>query len=226
MSSSSHVEPARLPVLGTDKPAARSDAFVANPRLEVLRAPDGPPPTADEAYARGLAEGEQRGRDATRRELAPVVDRLSAIGRSLLAARREVLIQAERDIASVGHGLAREILHSELRIPSDVAVRLAQRCIEAACDEQGALTLHVAPQDLELVRTHIPALELKLQSASLALVADPHLTQGGVVLEAALRCYDGRPDRLLDVATRRIDAAESALDAPAPADGAEPGDAS
>jgi hypothetical protein len=212
MSSSRPLEHLRLPDLAREPAASRTPAFVPTPHMEVLHGARPPSLSQDEAYAKGLAEGEQRGRDDARRALVPVQEQLVALGRSLLAARRCVLAQAEQDLIAVAMDLARAILSAEIRMPSDLVLRQAQRCIDAATAEQGVLRLHVAPADLELVRTHAPVLETQLAAASLSVTADPHMTPGSVVLEARERCYEGRPDRLFELASARLLAVETALD--------------
>jgi flagellar biosynthesis/type III secretory pathway protein FliH len=218
MSSSRILEPPRLPDLSRETAQSRTAAFVATPRLEVVQSSHAPSLSADEAYAKGLADGEVRGRAEAERRLAPMLESLTAVGRSMLVARREVLTQAEHDLIVVATALARAVLLAEIRMPSDLVLRQAQRCIESAAADQGVLRLHVSPADLELARTHVPVLETQLGAASLVLVEDAHIPPGGVVLETRDRCYEGRPERLLDSAFARIAAAEAGLDAALPRD--------
>jgi hypothetical protein len=52
----------------------------------------------------------------------------------------------------------------------------------------------------------VAELELDLADGGIQLEADPELPRGGVVLVAPGRVYDGRPERLLGAARRRVEA--------------------
>jgi len=204
MSSSDRLQRPRLFHLDRETPPARQDQFTPQLTFERVVSATGAPISAEEAYKSGLVDGEQRGREAALKELAPVLDELRAVARALTAARHERIEQAERDLLGIAGELAKRILHGELQQAGDVSVRMARACIAAAQDEEGVLTLHVAPADLELIRTHLPELQVDLGDRSLRIATDAALTPGNVVLETARRCYDGRPERLLDAATATL----------------------
>jgi len=204
MSSSERVAPARLPRLATDALPVRRDEFTSSGSFTRAAPSKAPPLSAEEAYQNGLVEGERRGREATMKELEPARQELQALERSLAFARRERIEQAERELTDVAVEIARRILRGELAQGSDVVVRLARSCIEAAREEGGVLTLHVAPPDLDLIRTHLPELEVDLADCSLRVVPDAAIARGSLVLETARRCYDGRPERILDAHARSL----------------------
>ena len=99
----------------------------------------------------------------------------------------------------------RRILHSELQLNREAVVELARACIAQASD-RGVMKLHVAPADLELIRANLAEVELDLADAQVQIEADPALESGGVVLHTASRVYDGRPERILGAARRRVEA--------------------
>ncbi len=163
--------------------------------------------TPEEAYRNGLAEGEERGCAAALKELEPVIQELRALSASMTAVRQERLSAAESELIQVATEIAQRILHGELEQGSDVVLRMAHACVEEAKGEE-SLVLHVAPTDLELVRTHLPELELDFADGGVQVQEDPSLQPGSVVLETPVRCYDGRPERILRHAQQHLDAEE------------------
>ena len=178
-----------------------------------------PEPTAAEAHAAGLAEGERRGREAAAKELAPVIARFGEVLRAMTDVRQQRLAEAESEIVEVAAEAARRILHGELSQDGDVVVRMARACIEEAGHEI-PMTLHVAPADAELLRVHLAELGSELADQGLTLAEDATLTAGRVVLDTPTRCYDGRPENVLEAA---LAAAPSAVASAATSAVEEPG---
>jgi flagellar biosynthesis/type III secretory pathway protein FliH len=208
MSSSDRLERARLPRLGSEALPVRRDEFTPGAGFARTASGKAPPLSADEAYQTGLVEGERRGREAALKEIEPARQELQALARSMAVARRERIEQAERELTDVAVQLARQILRGELQQGGDVVVRMARSCIEAARHEGDVLTLRVAPADLDLIRTHLPELEVDLADCSLRAHPDPSIPRGSIVLETRQRCYEGRPERILDAIARNVARAE------------------
>jgi len=187
--------------------AARED-FVEESEFARVQVGESPEPSPDEAYRNGLAEGEKRGRDAALKELEPVIQELRSLAASISSVRQKRLDAAESELIQVATDVARRILHGELQQADDVILRMARACVEQA-KEEDSLVLHVAPSDLELVRTHVPELELDLADGSIGVQADPCVTPGSVVLQTSQRCYDGRPERILSHSLQQLEAEEN-----------------
>jgi flagellar biosynthesis/type III secretory pathway protein FliH len=205
MSSSEYVRRPELVDLLQRVPAVVPGQF--SPRLEFERLAGGAARelTPDEAHRNGLAEGEKLGRAATLKELTPVLDELRAFARGLAIVREQRLMDAEAELLELASEIARRILRAELELAPEAAGRLARACIEEA-GAQRPLRLRAAPADLECVRRYVAELELDLADGGIQLEADPELPRGGVVLVAPGRVYDGRPERLLGAARRRVEA--------------------
>ena len=159
-------------------------------------------PTAEEAYRRGLGEGEQRGYARAMELLQPSLDEFRQAAEAMTDIRQQRLADAESELGRIASEVARRILHGELQQAEDVVLRMARACIEESTEE-GPKRLLVSEDDLELVRSHLPELEQDLMGQSIQVVADPGLTAGNVVLLTPVRCYDGRPGRIL--ATAKLD---------------------
>jgi flagellar assembly protein FliH len=204
MSSSSYVRRPELVDLRQRAPVNAPGQF--DPQLAFERVPGAARElTPDEAYRNGLAEGEKLGRSATLKELTPVLDELRAFARGLAIVREQRLMDVEAELLDVASEIARRILRAELELQPEAAGRLARACIEEAADQR-PLVLRAAPADLECVRRYVAELELDLADGGIRIEADPALARGGVVLVAPARVYDGRPERLLGAARRRVEA--------------------
>ena len=208
MSSSERVERPRLPRLAVEALPVRRDEFSAGAGFPRAASGKTPPLSAEEAYQNGLVEGERRGREAAQKEIEPARQELQALARSLAVARRERIEQAERELTDIAIQIARQILRGELQQSGDVVLRMARSCIEAARHEGDVLTLRVAPADLDLIRTHLPELEVDLADCSLRARPDASIPRGSVVLETKQRCYEGRPERILDATAQSVERAE------------------
>jgi flagellar biosynthesis/type III secretory pathway protein FliH len=210
MSSSDRLERPKLPDLRKVTPPAWKPDFRTRHEFEPVRLPTAPPISADEAFQNGLVEGEQRGRAAALKEFAPVLDELGKLAASMRDVRVQRLAAAEADLVDVAAEIARRILHGELQAGGDLAVRMARVVIAESRDAEGERVLHVAPSDVELLRTHLPELEVDLSEGSIRIQADPAITPGGVVLATSRGCYEGRPGRVLAAALERSAGKEGA----------------
>ena len=153
--SSSEVTPLVLLDLASELPARTNEFSDGLPLERTPQAP--PPPTPDEAFANGLAEGERRGREVAAKELAPVLARFQELSKAMADVRAQRLSEAEAEIVEVAAEATRRILHGELQQDGDVVVRMARACIAQAGDET-PMTLHTSPEDTELLRVHLAEL--------------------------------------------------------------------
>ncbi len=159
--------------------------------------------TPEQAYKSGLHEGERIGREATHKELEPILAELQAVATAMARVREQRLEELEGELLGISSEIARRILRGELQQPGDVVVRMARTCIQEIRDEGGAV-LRVNPRDLELIRIHLAELEAELAETSIRAEADPSVALGCVVLETPTHCYEGRPERILDAALQKL----------------------
>lgn len=203
MSSSETLEGIELRDLQTEAPAAPTREEFAEIRdFEHMSTAPVPLPSREEAFRDGFAEGEMVGRQAALKELEPVIAELRTLAAALGSVRVQRLAEAESDLIDVACEVTRRILHGELAQDGDTVVRLARACVREAADD-GPLVVRAAAEDLDLLRTHAPDLEVDLAEGEIRIEPDPSVERGGVVVESRRRCYDGRPERILrDVAER------------------------
>lgn len=201
--SSEYIRALELPDLAEDLPEAETSPFEEHSEFERMSRTIMREKTAQQAHREGFAEGEAAGRAAVHKELEPAMEEIRAAARSMAHIRQQRLADAEAELVDVAAEIARRILRSELAGAGDTVLHMARACIQEAADE-GALTLLVAPGDVELVRAHLPELELDLADASVQVRAEASLEPGHVVLQTPRRVYDGRPERILEAAAARV----------------------
>ena len=202
MSSSELLHRPELVDLNESDAAATPQPF--EERTEFERIEPGPVReiTPEQAYKNGLHEGERIGREAAHKELQPILGELQAVAVSMARVREQRLEELEGELLGVSSEIARRILRGELQQPGDVVVRMARTCIQEIRDESGVL--RVNPQDLELIRVHLAELEAELAETSIRTQSDPSIARGCVLLETPTRCYEGRPERILDAALQQL----------------------
>ena len=203
MSSSDPTKPVPMIDLDRETPPAPREAFIEQNEFERIDTAPTMAPSAEDSYAAGLAEGEELGRAAALKEMKPVIARFQELTAALSHIWARRLEEAERDLTELGVEIARRVLHGELQAGSDAVVRLARACIQEA-KEEGPSTLRVNPADLELLRAHLPELELDMAEQQLRVEPDPRIPVGGVILETPRACYDGRPERVLEGLKQRL----------------------
>ncbi len=203
MSSSEFLHRPELVDLNESDAAATPQPF--EERTEFERIEPGPAReiTPEQAYKNGFQEGERIGREAAHKELEPVLGELQAVAASMARVREQRLEELEGELLGISSEIARRILRGELQQPGDAVVRMAHTCIQEIRDEGGGV-LRVNPQDLELIRVHLAELEAELAESSIRAQADPSIARGCVLLETPTRCYEGRPERILDAALQQL----------------------
>lgn len=203
MSSSENLERPIFRDLSEGTPPTREPQFVQTSTFDDVGRNAEPPVSAETAYRSGLAEGEARGREAARLELLPALEQFKTMTLTVSSAREALIEDARQELIEVAGALARNLLRGELAQGGDVVLRMARACIDEAKRDGAVVGLHVSPGDAELVRTHVPELEVDLQQGAIRVLPDPALEPGGVVIETERACYEGRPERLLEATLRR-----------------------
>jgi flagellar assembly protein FliH len=130
---------------------------------------------AQEAYQRGLVEGEA----AARSGVQPILDRLAHSVDALAGLRGRARREAEGDLLRLAIAIARRILHRELSVDSDAVSGLIKVAIEKL-QAQEIHRVRVHP-DLEAAVRH--AIEGLAAGRSVQVMADRGRLPGDVVFE-------------------------------------------
>jgi len=203
MSSSEFLQRPELVDLLKGTPPARGVAFTEQAEFDRIDRSPMFDTTPEEAHREGLAEGERRGREQALKELEPVVEELRSCALALADVRRQRLTELEGELVEIARQIAQRILRGELHQDGDTVLHMAHACLMEAA-EPGAQVLRVSPGDLELVRTHAAELEAELCDATVVIQADAAVAPGCAILETATRVFDGRPERMLEAASRAL----------------------
>ncbi len=203
MSSSEYMERLTLIDLETETPPSPLTDFTEQSEFPVVESDQHQEATPEEAFRKGVTEGERRGREAALQEFTPVLEELRTVTAAIASVRQQRLNDARSDLVEIAVSSTQQIIRGELEQSEEVSLRMVQACIEQTVDD-GPLTLHVAPSDLETINAQRPQFEQEMEEGSLSIQADASLSPGNVVLETPRRCYDGRPERILAQAARQI----------------------
>jgi len=160
---------------------------------------------ADEAYARGLADGERKSTmqsEARMREALSAIERITSEIRENASLAPAIL---EENIAALAVLVARQIVAQEVKTSRDVVADLVRRALTEFPLEQ-AVRIRVNPMDLSLLTAANTAEETTpiAGTREATWLADPRVSRGGCLIEGRDRIVDGRVDTALERAYRRL----------------------
>ncbi len=193
--------------------AGRAPAF--RPLGEAEETPLGPtaaPAAADETAPAPVPTEEHpafaAGQAAARAELEPQLDDLRAtVARaleSLATFRRDLRTRYERDLLLLALGVARKVVHEELRERPEIWLEMIRAGVQQAVDREH-IRVRVPPLLGEWLRTHADTLHARLQEVKgLEIVDDPSLPAGGCVVESRFGDVDVGVDTQLAAAERAL----------------------
>ncbi len=169
------------------------------------QAPSGPAPApgpeferelarrVEEAFQRGLAEGEAQGRRAGTQQVQAAVDRLARSCVEMAGLRRKIQREAESDLVRLAMAIARRILRRELTVDPHALLGLVKAGLEK-----------LDARELNRIRIHPEAaawLAARLESEGLPrrveVVADPSLEPGAAIFESQRGTLDASADTQL-----------------------------
>lgn len=169
-----------------ERARAQSDA-AEQARDEVVR---------QQAYAEGFAQGRAHATvDAEHR----VATYLQGQGRETAERLASVITSAQQQISEsaqvMAQGvlelaceMARQLLRHELSVNPNALQPVIREALDILAVQGKAATVHLHPQDLEVMRD---SLQAEFQGLSLLVVADPGVKPGGCLVSAAGTVVDG-----------------------------------
>lgn len=135
---------------------------------------------AEEAYHRGLAEGETRGHRAGTQQVQAAVDRLARSCAEIAGLKRKYQREAEADLVRLAMAIARRVLRRELTVDPHALLGLVKAGLE-----------RLDARELNRIRVHpdvAPWLTTRLEAEGLPrrveVVADPSLEPGAAIFES------------------------------------------
>ena len=161
----------------------------------------------DEGYARGLADGEAKARNAA---AASVSEALNLV-RDMTTQLGEVAAMApsvlEENVAALAVIVARQIVSREVSFDRELVANLVRRALTEFPIEQ-SVRIRVNPVDLSLLTIASGTGDASggaiTAGRDASWLADPRIARGGCLVEGRDRIVDGRVDTALERAYRRM----------------------
>ncbi len=159
----------------------------------------------DDAYARGLADGEARASAATQHrinEAMTVIDAVSTQLRDVASIAPDVL---EENIAALAVIVARQIVARAVTVDKELVADLVRRALTEFPIEQ-SVRIRVHPMDLSVLTINgVGPDDMPITGTrEVTWFADPRIARGGCMVEGRDRIIDGRVDTALERAYKRM----------------------
>ncbi|MDA8233846.1 MAG: FliH/SctL family protein [Clostridia bacterium] len=153
------------------------------------------------AYREGFQKGYQEGHQQGSAEAHAEVEGLKLEARRLVEeaqVEKERIIQSsEKEILELALEVARKVIHDEVKATPEVIGRVVKEALGQAADRE-EITIKVNSDDLDYVLFIQDSLVAGLSGIKkLKVVADPHVTRGGCVIETVCGNVDARIERQL-----------------------------
>lgn len=172
----------------------------AHPASAVQTAEPEPPPVDVEAVARdarqaGYQDGYRDGLSALEsykqtqaaQMAAFMSDQVGALVNDLHGRLESLEQQLSGRIAGVALELARQVVRSEISLRPELVLTVAEDAMSTLLNSARQVVLRLNPEDHALAQG---ALEEQMQSRGARLVADPHVSQGGCIVESDIAVVD------------------------------------
>jgi flagellar assembly protein FliH len=167
----------------------------------------------EEAYRKGYAQGQKDGFEIGQKSMAIVKEHLENLFK-VLQRLPEKLLEDYRDwIISSCLGMARHVVRRELAGDAQQLVKLIDALLREA-EESHALTLHLNPNDMDLLEKNVDLLHLATSSGrTFHLKADPRLERGGCRIESDIQLLDASIEKQFELLEQSLKNQESTNDA-------------
>ncbi len=191
MAKSERCERYRFPELGPDEKDA-------SPPAEARRGPEEMIEQAErEGYAEGFEQGRSQGFPAEQLRLEPSRSLLRQIRKMLEERDKSMGCRAEQDAANLAVIVAREMIRNEIDNHPQRAVSIARQALQIV---KGMEHLRIRANPADKVRAQALVSEITSgvgSNASIQIVCDPSVQQGGCLIESDFGIIDARIDKQL-----------------------------
>jgi flagellar assembly protein FliH len=176
-----------------DPAAAKAQAAAEHSRL------------IDEAYARGLTDGERKGAASAQARLGGALKVLESAAKQIRDAATLAPAELEENVAALATVIARQIIAREVALDAHLVADLVRRALTEFPIDQ-SVRIRVNPQDLTAITIGTgPGDSARITANRDATwLADPRVLRGGCLIEGRDRIIDGRVDTALERAYRRM----------------------
>ena len=147
----------------------------------------------DAAVAEGRAEGERKGWEAAKEDVAAAIARLGEALEKVESSARAAAKPYASELVELALIVARELVGAEIGRDPAPLIQLIERCLDEVVGES-TITIKLHPAD----RAALTAARPDLLRPDLRVVEDPTLARGGCLVESTRRMVDARLEERLD----------------------------
>lgn len=179
--------------------------LIAEPVAETAPAPAGAPDVdlaslERDAFARGFAQGECSGAEASATRTDALLRRLTHTLEDLARLRAEVIRKTERQVVQLAIAVATRIVRREIALDRELLVAMARVALDRLGDSASArIRLH--PDDCAAVERLGSAWP---EGGPVQIVPDAHIHRGGCVVESDFGLIDVSVDAQVEELTRSL----------------------
>jgi flagellar assembly protein FliH len=158
----------------------------------------------EEAYIQGFTKGERAGIESGKKNFEPVLKSFRDALSELVEVRKEIYLNAEKDIVDLVLAIARKIVGDELASNKEVVLRIVKEALKKVVDHEG-IKIRVSPSDLQFIKNAGSELSHLIDNIQgVTFVEDETILHGGCVIETDSGDIDARVEK-------QIEAVEEAL---------------
>ena len=182
-------------------PAASDDGRRPFARRTALTAAE----REEQAYQKGLAEGnqqgfndgEQKGFEQASRKIEPLITAIQQAVKKLTALREETYQQIETEVVELALAIARKVICREVSTDKETVVCVAREAL-AKVDDPGKIKIKMNPADLQFINeTKYQLSNLIADVNSVTIEAEENIQSGGCVIETDSGQIDARIEKQL-----------------------------
>ncbi|MEX2262729.1 MAG: FliH/SctL family protein [Bryobacteraceae bacterium] len=129
----------------------------------------------EEAYRKGVREGEAAGTRSAAARVEEAVQRLAQTAADLAQLKPKLRLEAERDLVRLAVAIARRVLRRELTVDREALLGIVKAALE-----------RMNSREVQRIRVHpemAPVLRQQAELAGMEIVADGSLERGGALIE-------------------------------------------
>ena len=170
-------EPVAPPPAEPEKPAVDVEAMTREARQSGYQ----------DGYRDGLAALESYKQAQSAQMASFMSDQVGALVSDLHQRLESLEQQLSGRIAGVALELARQVVRSEITLRPELVVTVAEEAMATLLTSAREVTLRLSPEDHALAHG---ALQEQLRARGARLIADPHISQGGCLVESDIAVVD------------------------------------
>jgi flagellar assembly protein FliH len=165
---------------------AAVSAFDPTPAISVERALD-PASVERDAFAKGYAQGERAGAEASAARGEAMLRRLAQTLDELRSLRRDLVRRAEREVVELALAIAMRVVRRELSLDPELLLAMARVALDRLSDVTTAnIRLHPDDYTVAMAGRGAPA----LASHGVQILADPAVGRGGCIVQSEAGAID------------------------------------